>query len=290
MLEAKNTKNNIFLTLTYDDDHLVPAVIREIDPDTGEIVSRVPEIPTYFDEKGKRKRLLVGVQGTLVPRDLTLFMKRLRKAWSEKGYTGIRFYACGEYGSKQYRPHYHLILFNCPVDDMELDTDKSQCEFPQWKSKEIEELWGKGRCRFSDVNFETCAYVARYMTKKIKGKHANLYYWFAGIEPEFSRMSRRPGIGRDFYELKKEILRNDDNIIIPGKGGIATVVRPPKYYDRLFDVDYPEDKEARSTRRRLAAESAKRVKMLKTSLTEAEQNALEERYLERRTKNLDLLF
>ena len=51
--------------------------------------------------------------GTLVKRDFQLFMKRLR--W-EMG-DGIRFFACGEYGDGNLRPHYHALLFNVDFPD-----------------------------------------------------------------------------------------------------------------------------------------------------------------------------
>lgn len=70
--EAKSSKFVYWVTLTYDDDHLV-----------------------YGSSD----------QATLVPDDLTKFFKRLRKRIS------FRYFACGEYGDSFDRPHYHFILF-----------------------------------------------------------------------------------------------------------------------------------------------------------------------------------
>ena len=50
---------------------------------------------------------------SLVPRDYVLFMKRLRKMFG----AGIRFFHCGEYGSINFRPHHHAIIFNFDFED-----------------------------------------------------------------------------------------------------------------------------------------------------------------------------
>lgn len=49
---------------------------------------------------------------TLCKRDLQLFFKRLRKRTHEK----IKYYAVGEYGTDNWRPHYHAIIFNARED------------------------------------------------------------------------------------------------------------------------------------------------------------------------------
>ena len=123
---------------------------------------------------------------SLIPEDLTKFMKRLRKYVKSKYDKEIRFFACGEYGSQLSRPHFHVIIFGwrplfCKKYNYNLFT-----------SSEIEKIWKYGFCPFGDVTFESAAYVARYVTKKINGDKADEHY--NGRIPEFVRMSRRPGI------------------------------------------------------------------------------------------------
>lgn len=77
LLESLDHEKSIFLTLTYDDEHL-------------------PE------------------KSELVKRDVQLFIKRLRKRIEP---VKIRYYACGEYGSLKHRPHYHLIIFGIDFMD-----------------------------------------------------------------------------------------------------------------------------------------------------------------------------
>lgn len=107
---------------------------------------------------------------SLSKRELQLFVKRLRKNTNEK----FRYFACGEYGGKTGRAHYHLVLFG--LRDY------------RW----IEKSWNKG---FVDVKlFEAgkhAAYVAKYTTKAI-GQQKQLP---DGRQKEFALMSRKPGIG-----------------------------------------------------------------------------------------------
>ena len=49
---------------------------------------------------------------TLCTEDLQKFFKRLRKKMFGNQKGDLKYYACGEYGSRYQRPHYHLMLFN----------------------------------------------------------------------------------------------------------------------------------------------------------------------------------
>lgn len=171
-----------FVTLTYDDDHLPQG-------------------------------------GTLVKRDLQLFMKRLRKARNEK----IRFYACGEYGDRTQRPHYHLLLFGVDFPDRRL-RKRSASGYDYYDSAELRKLWPAGQNIVGAVTFESAAYVARYVMKKITGDVAEWHY--SGREPEFQLMSRRPGIGYPWLVKYGSETYRDDSCIIRGKE-----VKPPRYYD-----------------------------------------------------------
>ena len=122
-------------------------------------------------------------------------MKRLRKRLPNQK---IRFFASGEYGGKTFRPHYHLILFNCKLDDVELLV-KNEREFRYYTAKTISDCWKYGFHIITKVNWSTCAYVARYVVKKQTGKGAEVYEKY-NFPPEFALMSRKPGIGKQFFE------------------------------------------------------------------------------------------
>ncbi len=62
------------------------------------------------------------------------FMKRLRK---EVDFP-LRYFACGEYGGKHLRPHYHLIIFGLPLPDDDLtDLGTNKLGQKYWSSKLI---------------------------------------------------------------------------------------------------------------------------------------------------------
>ena len=110
----------------------------------------------------------------------------------------------------------------------------------QWDSPAIRKIWGKGLTALGHVEYDSCAYVARYMLKKQKGENAKEYYAEMGLEPEFTRSSRRPGIAAGYFERNKEKIYHYDEIVLPGN----KVVRPPKYYDKMYDLENPKELEA----------------------------------------------
>lgn len=106
-------------------------------------------------------------------RDFQLFMKRLRKRFGDN----IRFYMCGEYGEKVGRPHFHACLFGHDFDDKKL-WSTTPAKSKLYRSESLEELWPNGFSSVGDVTFESAAYVARYITKKITGEAAESHYKF----------------------------------------------------------------------------------------------------------------
>lgn len=264
LLESKEHKENWFLTLTYDNEHLPPANETVIDYTTGEI----GDSPIH----------------PLVKRDLQLFLKRLRKQQAFDFDNKIRFYACGEYGSKTFRPHYHLIVFGLHLDDL-IQNGQNELGQPYFISKTIGELWTYGFHSVAPMTWETCAYVARYVTKKQYGENADIYEQLA-ITPEFSTMSRKPGIARQFYDGNKEKIYDTDEIFISLGDKGSRKVKPPRYFDKLFDIDYPDDCAIIKENRKMIAENLAKVKDNLTSLSYLEQLEVEELYKKEQTKIL----
>ena len=95
------------------------------------------------------------------------------------------------------------------------------------------------------VTFETAAYVAGYVTKKITGPAAAEHY--QGRTPEYATMSRRPGIGTSFLTKYQDEIYQNDSVIIRG-----IEVRPPKAYDRILERRDPETYYEIQTKRALA--------------------------------------
>lgn len=244
-LEAKQWSCNYFVTLTYDPVHVPLRDHFKVDENTGEVM----EHETVM---------------TLKPDDLQKFIKRLRTNFQrEYGHTGIRFFACGEYGSLNDRPHYHLILFNCPFEDLKLDHVSDG--FAYFRSAMLEKTWPYGMSIVTDFSFQTAGYVARYMLKKHKGLDRD-YYEKKGIEPEFTRCSRRPGLGKDYYDAHKDDMYKWDNLFVSIGNGKVLNTTPPRYFDRLMVEDNPETLAEQKERRKGLAERTMRSRLESTSL------------------------
>lgn len=183
-----------------------------------------------------------NLAATLVPRDLELFWKRLRKEYGN----GIRYFACGEYGERTSRPHYHAIIFGLDFQDKKLHSTKG--DFNLYTSDSLDRIWGYGNCIIGDATFESAAYVARYIVDKKTGPKAKVYTE-KGIEPEFCRMSRRPGLGARWFDEYKTDIFPHGKMMIRGKK-----CRPPRYYlDRLEKHD-PMEAEIQAKRRKYEGE------------------------------------
>lgn len=191
--------------------------------------------------------------GTLVKAHMQDFMKALRHHLSPKK---VRVFYCGEYGEKKSRPHYHALLFGHDFDDKEFW--KCSGDFRLYTSQTLQNLWGKGFCSIGDVTFESAAYVARYVTKKVNGKQkANGHYdkviseygEIFQMQPEFAEPSRNPGVGKPWFDAFQKDVYPRDEVIMRGRQ-----MRPPKYYDRLLEKHDPAGMAEIRLKRRIHAE------------------------------------
>lgn len=218
----------MFLTLTYDQDH-------------------IPFKAFFGSFKPKAREVLAPVVCSgnkwsfLVKKDLQDFNKRLRRWCDYHGYPSWRFYGCGEYGSSSGRAHFHECLFGfdwSELPDLVPWHEKGSDE-TYWTSLSLDKVWGKGRVVVGKVTFETCAYVARYVIKK-QGKvdgYRVVNPWSSDY-PEFVLMSRRPGLGRAWLEshVKQRLF---DEIHLNRSSGVVSC-KPPRYSDYLFREYEPE--------------------------------------------------
>lgn len=181
---------------------------------------------TYDDEH-------LPANGSLRYRDFQLFMKRTRKKFKR-----VRFFMCGEYGEQTSRPHYHAVLFGVDFPDR-VPYCKGESGFMTYESKILAALWPHGMATVGDFSFETAAYTARYIMKKVTGEAA-LDHYAVGLdpetgevlmrEPEFAHMSLKPGIGASFFaQYGESDILNRDSVII--NGAECSV---PRYYDKIL--------------------------------------------------------
>jgi len=167
--------------------------------------------------------------GSLKLEDFQNFMKALRNQYSGQS---IRYFHCGEYGETTGRPHYHAVIFNFDFPDKKPWRETKQGH-QIWRSETLEsKLWTKGLSEIGSLTFESAAYVARYILKKRTGPTAEEYY--DGKKPEYTTMSRRPGIGKGWFEKFYRETFPLDKIVLRGKE-----LKPPKFYLGQFEIINP---------------------------------------------------
>lgn len=174
---------------------------------------------------------------SLDKKHLQNFHKKIRNH-----YGSFRFYACGEYGELNKRPHYHAALFGIGLSSF--DDLKRYKKTPQgfwlYTSETLTELWGKGFVVIAAFTAETAGYICQYVTKKITGPKSELNYmrfdsttgetW--QVETEFAIMSRRPGLGSTWYDKFKTDAFPDDFLVRNGKR-----IPVPNYYRRKLEKE-----------------------------------------------------
>lgn len=199
--ELQNWDTSVFITLTYDDDHL-------------------PTPPS------------------LVKKDVQDFIKRLKKVKNSTKENPIRQTYCGEYGEKTKRPHYHAILYNCDFPDKRKHYKSSQGN-QVYTSKQLSELWGKGFAEFGYALPSSVAYICKYILKKKTRSEKKKPYLLTDsdgctweVEHEFIEHSRNPGIGasiRDSESVKKGFLTVN-----------GQKKKLPKYYMEWLRLNNPD--------------------------------------------------
>lgn len=176
------------------------------------------------------------------------FAKRLRKNVGP-----FRYFHCGEYGETSLRPHYHAAIFGLDFkDDRQVIRSKPH---PLWRSPTLTKTWGMGHCSVGALTYESAAYVARYVMKKVTGSRAKEHYTRVDTEtgevhqvkPEYVTMSRRPGLGADWLSAYAEDVYPADEVVHAGRRH-----RPPRFYDAQLDDEYLEELKVRR-RARVAA-------------------------------------
>lgn len=249
MLEAKQHEFNYWLTLTYDEEHLP-------------IAEEIKYNGVTYTNDGTW-------EGTLYDKDIKKFINSLRQKYHRLGHDGIKYFYCGEYGTKTQRPHYHIILLNCPLDltqfyDCHVDTNYKA----HWKSNEIETYWKEGMIDICELEWSDAAYTARYCTKKLNTKSKE-WYCENGKYPEYVQMSK--GIG--FKYLKdhlNEIYETDEIIMRTVKGNIGSS-KPPKAFDRKLEQWDPEMLEIIKESRKAAGERAEKLRQSLSDYTDLQQ-------------------
>lgn len=176
------------------------------------------------------------VGGTLDGCAIPDFMRRVRKRLRQR----VRYFACGEYGDENARPHYHAILFGVDFPDKVFQFESGSGE-KVYTSDLLSDVWGLGHASTGSVTFESAAYVARYAVKKAARSGADLESVDASTGEIFPRMPERcwmslkPGIGQGWLQRYFEDVYPSDEVVLGGRSGPV-----PRYYDKLASIGRAE--------------------------------------------------
>lgn len=271
--EYKTVGKGSFITLTFGDKAIQDYLQKD---------SRFASMSKY--KKDKYRNYL---QWTLEKREFQLFMKRLRyKVYQQdlynyslnKGYLDniykkngkkrnkiiknnyydyndfvprrIRFMHCGEYGENKGRPHHHAIIYG-----IDFSFDKSVVRY-SWRLKRntvvhfnnmLSDLWQFGDVTTDKVNYQTCNYVARYVTKKIVNKNKEYIdkdisgFVYSGRLPEYCTQSNRNGLGYDYYMQHAKKINSDLQLSFKNQDGQIKYVPIPQYFKNLMRKHHKTD-------------------------------------------------
>lgn len=139
----------------------------------------------------------------------------------------IRCMYAGEYGDLRQRPHFHSILFGFQFPDLKPIYEKGQEYFT---SDILSWLWPFGIHRIGKCEYNSCAYVARYVTKKINGNNSDMYY--NGRKPEYVVYSTKPVLGANYFiKNYKEFVNTQVVSVVADKKYECNL---PKSYDNIL--------------------------------------------------------
>lgn len=206
--EMENSKTAYFVTLTYNNEH-VPITrygIKTLTPHK--------DITELIKVKGKKRRV------RRPSNHLVNFFKKLRVNQERSEITiehlsnnlkptdRIKYYAAAEYGEERGRPHYHAIIFNASLVN-------------------IEKSWTYGETHIVKANEHTISYVMKYLDKHV-GKKQD---WRK--TPEYNSMSEE--VGLEYIVRNKSWHKiNIDVLYVTTRKGIR--IPMPRYYrERIWD-------------------------------------------------------
>lgn len=193
--------------------------------------------------------------GSLRVSDWSRFLNSLRKRIERRGGPKLSFDVVGEYSPPpELRPHYHAALFGYwPPDAVRLE-ESSRSGNVEYRSDEIDELWGKGRATFQSWDHGAASYIAGHNSGKLMRSkdHGYVRNGFGQVigkrEPEFHRSSRKSAPGRRFFEEHGEQALLNGFVVAKDQP-----VALPAYYMKRAKVTFPELAELHQAERKAKA-------------------------------------
>lgn len=229
--------NNTFITLTYNDDNLPlnnslhyphwQAFMRRL---RKAAIKRATILTDLMKPEPTAGSKLISNGPPATNQD------RLRPFMGLRPIPPLSFYMCGEYGEIYGRPHYHALIFGMAFADATYETT-TRSGSKIYSSATLQELWPHGFTSIGEVNFESAAYVARYVMKKRTGDGNKTEYQIIDLDTgeinkktkEFNQMSRHNSIGKSWLNKYSHDVYTQDHVIMRGHPN-----PPPRYYDKLY--------------------------------------------------------
>lgn len=215
--ERRSSSSCYFVTLTYDDENL------PVDESTGEIHLSKPDVQKW--------------------------LKRMRKYYPKKSGYNIRYYLVGEYGEETFRPHYHVILFNLPLD-------------LQPAHDFIQQSWGLGHVQVGPLSDGGVGYVTKYILKSVyelpRDSELRKAYKEINQYLPFMLCSRKPLIGYRYVEKFKKWHLDDPRRTTAIATGGYRVPLPQSFINHIFE-DAEDKKQLFTSFRARFADASSRV-------------------------------
>lgn len=224
MHEARYSKHTYFVTLTYADENLPP------DADL-----RYSDLRDFF------KRARHHYQGEPAP---TSRRPNARQVTLEA--PAFRYFACGEYGDRTLRPHYHFAAFDFKIDD--LRPFKQTASGWYFISESLRQVWRHGHVIVAPLEWSSASYISRYVTKKMRGQDIRIKRLAANEDEEaeyytVQRAFQSKGLGLRWYEDNKQEVWDLDACLFRGQ----YLVKVPRYYYKKLkecDPDWAQEVES----------------------------------------------
>ena len=196
----------------------------------------------------------------------------------------IKYFSCGEYGDKYWRPHYHIIIFGYDFAD-KIFVRMSKSDKPIYDSVTANKLWPEGIITLQDANVTTIAYSALYSShlKQNLPSHLKKY-------PEFNTMSNDLGIKQALKKIETYMIT--DEIFIDGFSYKIPDILLKKYakdilqYDddnvKLYIKAYKNNREQKKTvieelKNKRAISTKKDITLTITAVIKKQKNAIKQK-------------
>lgn len=180
--------------------------------------------------------------------DLQKFCRRMRDKF------GARYFACGEYGGKFGRPHYHAIVWLPNYHD----EDDSRAL--------VSSCWSFGFVMVREADRNAFRYVAKYTCKSVLDIPE-------GKQPPFATMSRRPGVGFSYFNQIQDF---EHEYILLANGQRRSL---PRYF--LDKLDPVEKISIKRTKRTVAESMPQLSQHMQVVKEQHFERRLKRRYIEK---------